>query len=345
MSRFVTNLASYFAMPQAIDFWLKQFNVNYSLTSPTAKVVTKEIVGDAVRLVLKPSRRFGEFVAGQHIRLKMPVGAINLERCYSIANLPNSENLVELYVKAQGVVSKAIRSQLNVGQVVEVSQPFGQNLKQGFSTFVAGGIGITAMWPLFKARALETGNAQLFYLHRQGSEQTKSSDDDFNSVPLLDEIKQSKWYKKGLITILDGRTALNDAKSFIEKFGADAKALTCGSPSFNEAVSSAVRTLREDVTLHIENFATQLSVKTSPEKVEKNIKVRMLNSNDEVEITNQETVLDGLLAAGKKVRFGCKQGICQECTCTVSNESAANGNSKQIQLCMTYANEDLELMI
>ena len=332
MKQTVTKMFKSVCLPQALDFWFKQLNINYQTNTPTVKVVGKTILNDVVKLVLKPSKAFGEFVAGQHIRLKVEIDGIGEERCYSIANLPNSKGLVELFIKTQGKVSNAIKQTLKVGTVLDVSRPFGQNHKEKFDAYIAGGIGITAMWPLFKARNSET--ATLLYLTRNGEEES--------SAPLLNEILTSKFYKNGQVKILDGRTFLSTLNNVKQFFTDKNKAISCGSDRFNKAMSAHISDLETNVDLTLESFKTTKTALVSTE-IKTDINVKLINSDQVIVVDNKTTLLDSLLNAGIKAKHGCKQGICHECTCRVSAASLLNDVNKTIQLCTTFPSQDLEL--
>jgi stearoyl-CoA 9-desaturase NADPH oxidoreductase len=346
LNRIAKKIVDTIALPQAIDFWMKQFNINYSPSTPTARVVQKQIIGDAVKVILKPSKSFGEFVAGQHIRLKIPVDFINVERCYSIANLPNPQNLLELYVKVQGQVSEAIKTSINVGEIIEISKPFGDNAKKEFNAFIAGGIGITTIWPLFKAQMAKlSDNASdkltLLYLTRLNDDKV---DLQAENQVLMKEIQNSRWFKRGQIQILDGRKSLSSPELIRQKLQGIQRAISCGSEGFNNTLEQRVVDNNLNVDFTFEHYADSSSavpviVTNDPQE----IKVTLLKSQKTLTVTNQNSLLDSLLDAGLKVRHGCKQGICQECVCTVSNASLDNGAPSQVQLCKTFPNNDVEL--
>ncbi|GAB3002745.1 flavin reductase family protein [Psychrosphaera aestuarii] len=332
MKRTVTKMIESICLPQALDFWFKQLNINYQTHTPTVKVVSKTIINDVVKLVLKPSKAFGEFVAGQHVRLKLEINGIGEERCYSIANLPNRAGLVELFIKVQGQVSQSIKETVKKGLVLDISKPFGQNHQQSFDTFIAGGIGITAMWPLFKAS--NNKDAKLLYLTRinNGSQ----------SAALLKEIKASKFYKNGQVVIENGRSFLSDSANIGEFLEGAKKAISCGSEGFNEVINTQVYLVKPDISLSFESFKSTNAAPVKHE-IKTDIQVKLINSDKTIVVDNKTSLLDSLLNAGIKAKHGCKQGICHECTCRVSAASLLNDVNKTIQLCTTFPSTDLEL--
>ena len=92
--------------------------------STNARVLTKEALNrDIIRLLLEFENAI-EFRAGQFINLKKPDG---LTRSYSIANTPNSDNIIELHIRrlSGGRFSEWVHNELQVGDLIPVSDPRG----------------------------------------------------------------------------------------------------------------------------------------------------------------------------------------------------------------------------
>ena len=341
MKKVIHRLWNASALPQSLDFWLKQLKINYQTQTPTVKVLDKHIIDDVVKLVLKPSKSFGEFRVGQHLRLKVLIDAIGRERCYSISNLPTKKGLIELFIKVQGEVSNAIRSSVKVGDVLDVSKPFGESDKQAFNVFIAGGIGITAVWPLFLNAQKTNPNAKLLYLTRLPDEGIRQSIDG----PLFKEIRQSHAFTDGRARIVGGRGYLtsknSDVAPFSEVVKDEDKVFSCGSASFNEKVQLLLKELDVKHECSVENFSSTPLSSSSSEK--KEVTIKLLESGKELIVSNQIPLLDSLLNAGLKPQYGCKQGICHQCTCRVAPSSILNGVNKTIQLCTTFPGREMEL--
>lgn len=341
MKKVISRLWNATTLPQSLDFWLKQLKINYQLQTPTVKVVDKHVINDVVKLVLKPSKSFGTFKPGQHLRLKVLINAIGIERCYSIANLPTKKGLVELFVKVQGEVSNAIKSNVKIGDVLDVSLPFGDSANKQYDVFVAGGIGITAMWPLFLQAQQNNPKAQLLYLT---SLPGKDELEQFNG-PLFKEIRQSRAFAEGRARILNGRQYLSqqDLNSFpfSEVVELNTRIISCGSESFNETTKACLKKLDIQHTFETETFSSGPTM--VKQLAPKEVKIKLIDSGKELVVSNQIPLLDSLLNAGLKPKHGCKQGICHQCTCRVAPGSILNGVNKTIQLCTTFPGSEMEL--
>jgi NAD(P)H-flavin reductase/ferredoxin len=92
--------------------------------STEATVLTKEPLNrDIICLQLKFDNPI-DFRAGQFVNLKKPDG---LTRSYSIANIPNSDNILELHIRrlSGGRFSEWVHNELQEGDLIPVSDPRG----------------------------------------------------------------------------------------------------------------------------------------------------------------------------------------------------------------------------
>ncbi|MEQ1531607.1 MAG: FAD-binding oxidoreductase [Methylococcales bacterium] len=90
-----------------------------------ANVIKKERLNqEIVRLVLQSNSKLN-FFAGQFINLQRPEDG--LTRSYSIANVPQQENLLELHIRrlANGVFSTWVHDDLQLGMTVTISEAQG----------------------------------------------------------------------------------------------------------------------------------------------------------------------------------------------------------------------------
>ncbi|MEK8103996.1 FAD-binding oxidoreductase [Micromonospora sp. M12] len=90
------------------------------------------------------------FVAGQYVKVDLPVGTESIERSYSICSGPAERRFVEITVKREpdGLGSGYLHDELEVGQALRVSGPHGEFTwspgdADGTLLLIAGGVGIT----------------------------------------------------------------------------------------------------------------------------------------------------------------------------------------------------------
>ncbi len=122
----------------------------YSLTIVDIK---RETLDTCTLCFKQPGLRKIKYKAGQFITLFLKLNGRNYARAYSFSSAPSCNTLLEVTVKKvpSGIVSNYINTELNIGDVVEVSEPKGtfivQNLDFSGTVYLWGvGSGIT---PLF----------------------------------------------------------------------------------------------------------------------------------------------------------------------------------------------------
>ncbi|WP_018693694.1 2Fe-2S iron-sulfur cluster-binding protein [Algicola sagamiensis] len=131
------------------------------------QIVEKQKENDSVvSLLLRPEKgqRLPSYIAGQYIVLKVQMNDQTLQRCYSISNTPELDNLgiYRVTVKREqrmneqgpsyGIVSNWLHSEAQVGMSVAISRPKGKFCIQSDSNrpivFVGAGVGVTPLLPM-----------------------------------------------------------------------------------------------------------------------------------------------------------------------------------------------------
>jgi ferredoxin-NADP reductase len=154
-----------------IDFALQHLDATFSLTRIRARVVGKRReTGDMTTLLLRPNRHFRGFVAGQHVPVRVVLGGIVHERCYSLTGEPDDPTLaITVKRKSSGTVSPWLVDAAAVGDVVEIGQAGGDFVLPDDPAvpllFIAGGSGITAVASLVRAALRRRGDADVVLLY------------------------------------------------------------------------------------------------------------------------------------------------------------------------------------
>ncbi|WP_436535524.1 FAD-dependent oxidoreductase [Actinoplanes sp. HUAS TT8] len=104
-----------------------------------------------------------EFVAGQYLKVEVPVAVEPIERSYSICSGPVTAGFAEIAVKreADGLGSPFLHDELLVGQALRVAGPFGTftwspeqaAAERGTLLLIAGGVGITPLMSVLASAA------------------------------------------------------------------------------------------------------------------------------------------------------------------------------------------------
>ncbi|MEF8798732.1 MAG: 2Fe-2S iron-sulfur cluster binding domain-containing protein [Candidatus Bipolaricaulota bacterium] len=208
----------------------------------TAEVIsTKDVTPSIKEIVfdLKDPETI-DFKAGQYVQVQVPADGDTVDRAYSIASEESVKDKVMLTVQLiEGGLGSTYLHELEVGDEVEFTGPFGDFVIQdtdAIITGVAGGVGLAPLrsivfslleegvdreiWLFYGARSLE----DLYY--HEDLEELAEEHDNFNYVPALDS-SQPEWDgEAGLITEV--------MKDYLEE-GENMEGYLCGPPPMMDA--------------------------------------------------------------------------------------------------------------
>ena len=302
-----------------MDFAVRHVNPTFSLTRTFARVVaSRRETADMTTLVLRPNGRFRGFVPGAYVPVRVAIGGVVHERCYSVTSEPHEPTLA-ITVKRQpaGMVSRWVADVATVGDVIEIGQAAGDFVLPATSAapllFIAGGSGITAVGSLVRAALRRRGDADvvlLYYARRRV---------DFAfGAELADLAARHRRFRVRLLqqTRDDGcAPAGRFSAAHLAAWAPDyAKrdAFLCGPAGLTQAVTRhwadaglAHRLRREAFVLAPEGddagrAAASISFRRSARTVQ----------------STAPTLLAIAEGAGLRPPTGCRMGICRTCTCT-----------------------------
>ena len=149
LTRALTHHASFKAYLEPLVQWVKP---SWQAHGYQAQVLEKRPENSQdMTLVLKPSKRWAGFQAGQHLDLQVEINGRRYQRTFSISVAPNTSKqtgLIELTIRRQdhGLVTPWIHNELNTGDRVIISAARGDFLLPPSPRpvlLIAGGSGIT----------------------------------------------------------------------------------------------------------------------------------------------------------------------------------------------------------
>lgn len=245
--------------------------------------------------------------AGAHLDLHLPGGLI---RQYSlITSLCHAERyVVGIKRDADGRGgSRWLHDQARVGQTLEVSLPrnhFPLAEDQAPVCLIAGGIGITPIYSMFKTLVQAGRAVQLHYWSRSP--------------------EHALFYRE---LAADPRVTLHFAHAtgpqaalveLVEGLTPDTGVYACGPGSMLDQLESSGLGER----LHVERF-----VSAGPLLAEGAFNVVLARSGREYLIPPGETILNVLLQAGEDVLYSCEQGVCGACEVKVLEGQPVHGDT------------------
>ncbi|PXX12563.1 vanillate O-demethylase ferredoxin subunit [Paraburkholderia tropica] len=243
------------------------------------------------------------FDAGAHINLRL---GENLTRSYSLANSPVERHRYVIAVKREQEGrggSCHVHDELRVGGEIPVEYPrhhFPLNESATHTILIAGGIGITPIISM-AARLEQLGRSwELHYTARSPAH-----------AAFLQELK--KYGDRVSLYFFDGSPEPDESQSKLDIASLVTGArpgthLYCCGPGGMISEFESLTCDRPPDTIHVERFAADGEVDMSG-----TFEVVLARSGERLRISENETILDVVLAHGVAVDHSCQEGVCGSC--------------------------------
>lgn len=315
-----SRVADILSYPHGVDRYLEVFNPLWSVNEVRAKVeAVRYLTNDSVTLTLRPNHNWEGFIPGQFVQLSVTINGKRQTRCYSPANsLHRADGCIELTAKvhANGFVSRHLREQLSVGDVVLLSQADGEfalpEERPEQVLLISGGSGITPVMSMLRTLCDEGFSGPITFLHYANSTA------DMIYASELDEIARTHdnvtlvrcFNDEGEQGELSGLFSREHLYIAAPEF-AQATTFLCGPPPMMAAVEKVWEEDGLVERLHKEQF-TLAAPQIESDSAEG--EVRFVQS-EKMAINNGATLLEQAESAGLTPESGCRMGICHACTC------------------------------
>jgi len=277
-----------------------------------------------------------KFRAGQHLCFRFYINGAEERRMYSLHNSPNEAALYQVTVKTLkgGLISQHIADNLRIGDTVEVSIPQGDfsiepdaKAPKSYYMFVAGS-GITPIYAMIKSILLVAPNSTVFLLYGNRSRSDILFYEELlrwkNQFPeqLIITHTLSKRFLDFSLEPWDGARGRID-EGMLESFLTEnplrtptAEYYICGPGGMNQMVNDKL--IEMGVSPNVISFEYFSSLSIESRKgltVVENASVSAIirNTNYQVRLQADETILAGLKRSAAPVPYFCQSGICGTC--------------------------------
>lgn len=243
---------------------------------------------------------FAPFEAGSHIDLHLPNGLV---RSYSLLNSPSDQGRYVVGIlrdrNSRGG-SAFVHEQLRIGTQLRISQPrnnFALDPHASHNVLVAGGIGITPIYCMFRQLLALGKSAELIYCARSRKE-----------AALLEQL--SGLDAKVVYHFNDEKGTVPDLARYLADQPRDTHFYCCGPTPMLDAFESTCESLGYPHA-HIERFA---AAELAPaEDAQDSYSVELKKSGKTLNIEPGLNLLDVLLEAGCDIEYSCREGVCGSC--------------------------------
>ncbi|MBW0147303.1 ferredoxin reductase [Marinobacter arenosus] len=319
--------------------WVQQY-------TPARVVQTLQETSDTKTFVLKPARRWQGFEAGQHVNICVDIDGTRRNRTFSLSSSPilwQSQGLITLTIKRLpgGLVTNWLHDHLEVGAVLGLGEAFGDFLIPEVATpvlFIAGGSGITPVLSQLETMAAQDYRAPVSLLYY-----VRTSEDVIAGEKLEALAARYPALTLSIIPTHDGASPryLSDGDLGTVPGLNGRQIFLCGPKGLMDLAEELLqsRGVRER-DIHCTYFSAP---RANLEHQALGGQVQFSHSNIEVGSEGDANLLEIAEAAGLTPQYGCRMGICHQCSCrktsgTVINRltgQASGPGEENVQLCIS----------
>jgi ferredoxin-NADP reductase len=342
------------ATPHGVDRYLELVNPLLTVRDLRAEVTeVHRSTADTVTLILRPTRQWKGFQAGQFVQVTVEIDGVRRTRCYSpVCSQHRSDGRIELTIKAhpQGLVSQYLHAHAAPGLVVGLSQAagaFGLPAQRPENVLlISGGSGITPVLSMLRTLCDEGHTGNVTFLHYGYTAEDVSHREELVALA-------AEHANITVVLAYTDQTAGGDLHGFFSEQHLDAVAPTapetflCGPPALMTSVRAVYEAKGLTSQLHTEEFQPAPIIVSDGE-----VSGAVSFEHSAITVGNTgASLLEQAEAAGLEPENGCRMGICFSCVqvktrgCT-RNLLTGETNSDpdvQVQLCISVPVGDVAL--
>ncbi|MDV2080104.1 ferredoxin reductase [Marinobacter xestospongiae] len=313
---------------------------------PARVVDIVDETADTRTFVLQPAPRWQGFAAGQHVNICIDIDGVRHNRTFSLSCSPRQwqqHGTVTLTIKRLpgGRVTNWMHDQLTIGTTLGLGEAFGEFLAPELPEpllFIAGGSGITPVLSLLETLAADDFRAPvtlLYFVRTQA---------DVIGAERLYALRQ-RWpaFTLTVVATDEGRTPQYLSDSHLDAVpGLSARrCYFCGPKGLMDLAGDLL--YHRGIDEHRIHSTFFSAPKAALPDADLGGDVRFERSNVSVEASGDVALLEIAEAARLSPKYGCRMGICHQCSCrktsgTVINRltgKASGPGEESIQLCVS----------
>lgn len=308
-------LAGKFVREDWLDFVFSHVDPMLAVNRVLAEVVSiSQETPDIKRFVFRPNANWQGFVAGQFMPVRVQIDGIYHERCYSLVSEP-TDGLLEIGVKRQpnGKVSNWLHDHLAVGDVIELGEASGDFvLPQAMCAkllLIAGGSGVTPVYSLLVEALKRRPALDVSVVYYANTE---------NDLAFAKEMVELAVKHPGLklsyalFSSGEGGKFSEQQLSNVCADYAERSAFICGPQGLMKAAADLWAAKGISAQLKQELFGP---VGLASDAVGNAMPITLRRSQQAM-LHTKTTLLESAEAGGARPAYGCRMGVCKQCSCT-----------------------------
>lgn len=328
-----------------VDLCLRLLHPALRLNRVFARVEARRwVADDMLALELRCNGNARGWRAGQHVQLYLEQDGVRHGRSYSLTRV-TADGRIELAIKRQpgGRLSNLLLDHLEVGEVVELGQAFGDFAwpqEQNAVLLLAAGSGITPLLGLLRDALARGFSAPVTLLHQVRRQGQQAFAEELQALTARHANFQVRWAFSGEA---GGRLTAEQLAALPGEH-----LLICGPRGFVEQACGWWRDAGRGASLQAESFSP-LPVLVEADTGE--VRLRFARSGQQVSGNGNVSLLEQAEASGLRPAHGCRQGICTSCTCLLLAGTVRDLRSGElfaepgqpIRLCVSAPHGDVEI--
>lgn len=343
--------------------WLRESDVDagLALLHPAlrlnrvfARVTQRQwVADDMLELTLRANGNWRGAHPGQHLQLYLERGGVRLSRSYSLTAV-HVDGSLQIAIKQQpgGRVSPYLLEHLAVGDVLELGQVSGELSwpeAQQAVLLLAAGSGITPLLGMLRAALAQGCSAPITLLHYVREQGQRAFVAELQALQAQHRNLQVRW----ALTAAGAESATLSGRFAGEHLAEVAqldqrRVLACGPAGFVAQVQQWWQASGLPGALQVEAF-TPPAFSTVDEVHA--LRLGFTRSHQHMQADNQRSLLELAEAQGLRPAYGCRQGICASCTCTLLSGTVRDMRSgllfsepgQPIRLCVSAPHGDVDI--
>lgn len=343
-------IARRFTRGRQVDFWMREIDPAWSLSTLRARVVdVMAETHDVSTFVLAPNGLWPGHRAGQFVSVEVEVDGVRMERCYSLSSAPGDEH-VTITVKRVpgGRVSSWMHDHVRRGDVLRLGMPAGEFVVPevpGKLLLLSGGSGVTPVMSILRDLSRRNAVGDVVFVHAARSKLDIVFERELGELAANHPGLRVAFFLDELLDSTKLRAAVPDLE--------ERDTMLCGPAGMMDALSPTWMEAGIAHRLKTERFAAAPRVEVPSGAAPSRVKLALVRSGRTVTTERSETLLEQLERAGERPANGCRMGICNTCLCrkrTGVVENVVTGElssepDEDIRLCVSRARTDIELTL
>jgi ferredoxin-NADP reductase len=307
-------LVSSFTSPLLPDDYLELVNPLWSTRELRGRIVrVQRETPEAVTVLIKPGWEWPGHRPGQYVRLGIAVDGIHHWRAYSLTSAPGrKDGLISITPKLveHGKVSPFLNSRVQRGTIVRLGGVEGTFVLPEETPqrllFISAGSGITPIASMLRGLEADGELRDVVHVHCSRTRE---------GVIFARELARLRLEHGGYrlhmrLTGKHGRLSARDVQAICPDWQ-ERETFLCGPSGLLEAIGAHWREQGDPQRLHTEHFQPDARVGEGERGCGGT--VRLCRSEIDAVSDGEQPILIAGEAAGAKMPFGCRMGICHSC--------------------------------